>query len=384
MNPLEFEGSNCFRQRLILATLTGKRIVIQRFRDKLGPQYGIQNHEINLLKLIEKVTNGSSIVIDQKGTQISYKPGILFGGPIKHFCSLDRAISYYLEVLIPLAPYCKVPIEANLTGVTNDQIDPSVDSLRQSTLPVIKHFLGFVDDEDLQLKVISRGLKPDGGGHVLFKCPIRRLLKPVQLMNPGKVKRIRGIAFATRVSPQIANRLVDTAKGILLNFIPDIYIYTDHLKGPNSGKSPGFGLSLVAETNEGVFYVGEAMSNPAKSKDGLSVPEDVATEAASSLLNDIYRGGAVSTINQSLVALFMSFTDRDLSKIIYGPLSPYTIQMLRHLKLFTSLCFKLEPQKKESDSDEESENEDELNTGSKKIVAACVGIGYNNFSKTIR
>lgn len=390
MNSLEFEGSNCLRQRLILATLTGKRIVINNFRDKPGLEFGIQKHEVSLLKLIEKVTNGSEIVIDQRGTRITYKPGILHGGEIEHFCSLERSISYYLEVLLPLAPYCKTPIEAVLKGITNDQLDPSVDALRHSALPVIRNFLGMADEEELQIKVVSRGLKPDGGGEVLFKCPIRRLVKPIQLMNPGKVKRIRGIAFATRVSPQMANRMVDSAKGILLKFIPDIYIYTDHLKGKNSGKSPGFGISLVAETTEGIFYVGEAMSNPMNSPDGVSVPEEVAQKAAYSLLNDIYRGGCMSTINQALTAIFMTFGDRDLSKVVFGPLSPFTILLLRHIKQFTSSMFKLDPYQSESSFDLEANNDDDddegakLRMGSKKVMAVCIGIGYTNRNKPIR
>ena len=387
MSTLHFEGSNCFRQRIILATLTGKSIVITRFRDKVGANYGIQDYEIDLLKLMNKVANGSNFVIDQNGTRVSYKPGILHGGDIKHNCHLKRSIGYCLEALLPIAPFCKQPIVANLHGITNDQIDPSVDALRHSSISVMKHFLGYVDDEMLQIKIISRGLKPDGGGHVLFKCPTRRVLKPIQLLTPGKVKRIRGVAYATRVSPAIANRMVDTAKGILLSFLPDIYIYTDHLKGANSGKSPGFGISLVAETTEGVFYVGEAVSNPAKSDKGVSIPEDVAKEAAHSLLNDIYRGGSMSTINQSLVTMWMALGDRDLSKTILGPLAPYTIQMLRHMKEFTALTFKLEPYKKEDDEMEIDDEDDEggkLKTGSRKIVAACIGIGYTNISKTVR
>lgn len=53
------------------------------------------------------------------------------------------------------------------------------------------------------------------------------------------VKRIRGIASSVRVSPAIANRIVESAKGVLLNFLPDVYIHTDHRKGSASGKSPG-------------------------------------------------------------------------------------------------------------------------------------------------
>lgn len=42
--------------------------------------------------------------------------------------------------------------------------------------------------------------------------------------------------YSVRVSPQMANRMVESARGILNKFLPDIYIYTDHMKGVSSGK----------------------------------------------------------------------------------------------------------------------------------------------------
>ena len=47
---------------------------------------------------------------------------------------------------------------------------------------------------------------------------------------------------------------------VMLNFIPDVYINTDQCRGSNAGKSPGFGISLVAETNEKTFYCAESVS----------------------------------------------------------------------------------------------------------------------------
>lgn len=47
---------------------------------------------------------------------------------------------------------------------------------------------------------------------------------------------------------------------VMLNFLPDVYINTDQCRGPNAGKSPGFGISLIAETNEKTFYCAEAVS----------------------------------------------------------------------------------------------------------------------------
>lgn len=98
---------------------------------------------------------------------------------------------------------------------------------------------------------------PFGGGEIVFKCPVRKSTRPIQLLDAGMVKRIRGTAYALRVSPAMANRIIDKAKGVLLNFIPDVYINTDQCRGRQSGKSPGFGIHLTAETTNGVIYSSE-------------------------------------------------------------------------------------------------------------------------------
>ena len=39
-----------------------------------------------------------------------------------------------------------------------------------------------------------------------------------------------------RVSPAICNRVVHAVRGVLNQFVPDIFIYTDHCKGAQSGR----------------------------------------------------------------------------------------------------------------------------------------------------
>lgn len=46
----------------------------------------------------------------------------------------------------------------------------------------------------------------------------------------------------------------------MLNFLPDVYINTDQCRGAQAGKSPGYGISLVAETNSGTFYCSEKVN----------------------------------------------------------------------------------------------------------------------------
>lgn len=107
----------------------------------------------------------------------------------------------------------------------------------------------------------------------------------------GKIKRIRGTVFALRVSPAIANRIVDAAKGILLSYLPDVYLSVDHCKGPKSGKSPGFGASVYAETSTGVVLSADAVSPPPPAT--RTVPESLGEQLAYSLLEEISRGNVI-------------------------------------------------------------------------------------------
>ena len=54
-------------------------------------------------------------------------------------------------------------------------------------------------------------------------------------------------------------------------------------------RSPGFGLTLVAETTKGAYLSAEAISNPKGSDKGPSTAEDVGMKAAYLLLEEIYR-----------------------------------------------------------------------------------------------
>ncbi|KAJ6669555.1 hypothetical protein lerEdw1_000103 [Lerista edwardsae] len=389
-HSLSYVGCNFLRQRLVLSTLSGRPVKIRKIRAK-DDNPGLRDFEANFIRLIDKITNGSRIEINQTGTTLYYQPGLLFGGSLEHDCSPSRSIGYYLESLICLAPFMKHSLRIVLRGITNDQVDPSVDVLKATALPLLKRF--GIDGEELELKVLwvlrksatvastlvriccfqvtRRGMPPKGGGEVVFVCPIKKALKPIQFVDPGKIKRIRGVAYSVRVSPQIANRIVDSTRSILNKFLPDIYIYTDHMKGTSSGKSPGFGLSLVAETTNGTFLSAELASNP-QGEGAAVLPEDLGTNCAKLLLEEIYRGGCVDSTNQSLVLLLMTLGQQDVSKVLLGPLSPYTIEFLRHLRSYFQVMFKIETQ---------SSGEQK---GGEKVLMTCVGIGFSNLSKTVK
>lgn len=69
------------------------------------------------------------------------------------------------------------------------------------------------------------------------------------------VKRIRGTACSIRVSPAIANRIVESAKSVLLKFLPDVYIYADHCKRSTSGKSPGIDNAYLFKCTTIIYHL---------------------------------------------------------------------------------------------------------------------------------
>ncbi|XP_001604756.1 probable RNA 3'-terminal phosphate cyclase-like protein [Nasonia vitripennis] len=369
-NILLYEGCNYLRYRLILSTLSGKPVKITDIRTA-DDDPGLRECEISFVRLLDKITNGSRIELNETGTSLYYSPGLLSGGEIDHECSLQRGIGYYLEGVMALAPFCKTPVSIKLRGVTNNTQDPSVDRIKTAGIPILRKFLA--GDNEVTFAINKRGVAPLGGGEVYFKCPASKFLKSIQLQDSGMVKRIRGTSCSLRVSPAISNRLVESAKGVLLNFLPDIYIHTDASRGATSGKSPGFGISLTAETTNEIFLSGEAYSPLMTAGSLPCVPEDLGKEAALKLLDEIFRNGCVDSAFQSMTALFMALGKKDVSKVVVGPLTPATIQFLRDLRDFFGITFKLENVK----------DEDETNAEQNQVLLTCVGIGYSNLSRRV-
>ena len=142
-----FEGSCHFRQRLICATLSGKTIRIQHIRsDDENP--GLTEYEANALRLLDTISNGARIEINETGTVLKYTPGMILGGKFQHDCGNKRSIGWFLEILLALGPFAKKPMQAVLTGITNDQIDVSIDTFRSTTLPLLK--VSLCKDREMQ------------------------------------------------------------------------------------------------------------------------------------------------------------------------------------------------------------------------------------------
>ncbi|KAL0946638.1 hypothetical protein HGRIS_012834 [Hohenbuehelia grisea] len=359
-NVLQFSGHQHLRHRLVLSILSGKPVKIDKIRsDDKNP--GLRDYEISLLRLLEKVTNGTVIEISVTGTALLLKPGVIVGGTLSHDCPLSRSIGYFFEAIIMLAPFSKRPFQLTLRGITTDDHDLSVDLLRTVTLP---HLQLFGISDGLEFRIKKRGAAPAGGGEAQLLCPVVKQVKTLNFVDPGKIKRIRGIAHAVRVSPQFSNRMIESSRSVLNRFIPDIYLYSDVYKGDESGKSPGYALSILAESTTGAIHSAEAVSQP-----GVA-PEDIGLLATRALLAEISKGGCVDEKHQLLVLLMMVLGSEDVGRCRMGPPTTRTIQFLRDTKEFFGTSFKIVP----------AEGADET---APQLLYSCYGVGYVNANRSL-
>ncbi|KAF8892499.1 18S rRNA biogenesis protein [Infundibulicybe gibba] len=359
-NVVQFSGHQHFRQRLVLSILSGKHVRIDKIRSE-DKNPGLRDFEISLLRLLEKVTNGTVIEISVTGTAVLLKPGIIFGGPLTHDCPLSRSVGYFLEPIIMLAPFSKKPLQLTIRGVTTDEHDLSVDLIRTVSLP---HLQLFGISDGLELRIKKRGAPPLGGGEIQFLCPIVKQVKTLNFIEPGKIKRIRGVAHAVRVTPQFSNRMIEASRSILNRYIPDIYLYSDVYKGVESGKSPGYALSLLAESTTSAIHCAEAISQP-----GVA-PEDIGLQATRALLAEINRGGCIDQKHQTLVLLLMVLGSEDVGRCRMSEPTPRTIQFLRDVRAFFGTSFKIIPT-------------DPSDSGSSELLYSCYGTGYVNANRTL-
>eukprot|EP00331_Platyophrya_macrostoma_P004171 CAMPEP_0176420004 /NCGR_PEP_ID=MMETSP0127-20121128/8366_1 /TAXON_ID=938130 /ORGANISM="Platyophrya macrostoma, Strain WH" /LENGTH=308 /DNA_ID=CAMNT_0017800553 /DNA_START=302 /DNA_END=1228 /DNA_ORIENTATION=- len=307
-------------------------------------------------------------------------------------------MTYFLEPLAMIAIFGKANLNCLLQGITNDELDYSVDTFNNCTLRLLKEF--GVEGE-LSLKVYKRGFRPEAGGEVRLKIPFVKSLKAVQLVDEGKVKRIRGVSTASKVSPQILNRIVDSARGVLNDYIPDVWIYTDYFKGFKGGNSPGYAVNLVAESTTGsLIAVDECLEVGKAAEDNL--PEELGTRVAMRLLDELFYSGFVDTTHQSLVFLLMALSEKKISAVRVGRISTYTVKYLRNLRTFFGVKFQIkncedkividEETKSEEengydmmkDEDDDSETKEEIpKEFPQNLIFSCWGIGFNNIAKKI-
>ncbi|KIW07915.1 18S rRNA biogenesis protein RCL1 [Verruconis gallopava] len=396
--PIHFTGHRYLTQRLVLSTLTGKPIRISKIRSSNVENPGLAPHEISFCRLLDSITNGSEFVFSETGTQLLYRPGLIRGsaagygattsGEIRHElpATIERGISWFLIPLCMLAPFSVANVNVRFTGpgvITSatEKGDVSVDTVRMTVLPMYEHF-GVMNK--LEIRTTQRSnAGPEGKGgagevHLIFGHQVR-LPKTIHLLNPGRIKNIRGVAYAIGVAGANNARMIEATRGVLNPFVSDTRIFSENTNAgfvPSPDKSNprakrkigiGFGLSLVAETSTGIRYSADAVSPVA----GGVPPEDIGKQCAYQLLEVVQQGGCATAVTAPTMLTLMAMGSEDVGRLHLGRDvvgSEDIIQLARDFKDFGLSGWGLR------------DNGDDSEAG---VVVSIVGKGVGNVGRKI-
>jgi RNA 3'-phosphate cyclase len=235
--------------------------------------------------------------------------------PGEHQFDVGTAGSVTLLLQALLLPLCLARSNSKLTviGGTHVEWSPPFHYLSEVFLPTLK-WMGV----SVEATIEKWGFYPKGGGKIQVKIDPAREFKPISLINPGSLKKIRGISAISNLPRHVADRQKDQAlKRIAEELKRDIEIEVVY-DVPSKGQ--GSFLFLVAEyerTMAGFSSLG-AKGKPA---------EKVADEAVDSLKDYIKSNCCVDSHLADQLVPFMT-----LAK---GNSSFTTPQMTEHL--FTNL-----------------------------------------------
>ncbi|RDA93135.1 hypothetical protein CP533_4118 [Ophiocordyceps camponoti-saundersi (nom. inval.)] len=392
---LRFTGHRDLSRRLTIATLTGRPVHISKIRSASPTNPGLAPHEVSFLRLLEAVTNGSSMQISYTGTTITYHPGLITGtvagqgatdgDVILHNIpdTCTRGVTYFLLPLCLLAPFSKAHMNVRFSGpgvITSatETGDVSVDTFRTAIIPLFGLF--GIPPVRIELRVLQRSCAGPGGrgggGCVELRFASQvRLPKTLHLnRSPGRVKRIRGVAYSTGVSASNNARMIHAAREVLNPFSADIHVAAQYDQAPlvatgQAGNKRrlgiGFGLSLVAEsTTAGVLYSADVAVPPS----GGVVPEEIGKRCAHQLLESVAQGGCVSHVSAGAVLILMTMGSEDVGRLRVGRDVVGTedqLRLARDLRTFGASAWGL--------------RDVEDDTGD--IIVAVKGTGVGNVSK---
>lgn len=120
-------------------------------------------------------------------------------------------------------------------------------------------------------------------------------------------------------------------------------------------------MSLTAETTTGVILTKDF--NFGNSKE-FTLPEELGARAAYGMLDEVFGGGCVDSTNQSFALLLMAVSAGDnISALKLGRITQQSIALLRNLKAFFNVNFKIEQCQDDVYDDSSSEEENNSEEG---------------------
>ena len=152
---------------------------------------------------VREITGGKLAGGSFGSTEISFLPSTLKAGNYSADTKSAGAVCLLAQIALPCAIFSPGEVCLQLCGGTNADMAPQIDEFTEIFLPNVSKF-GF----SFEFEVVKKGFFPKGGGHVNFFLTPVAYLKPINMVDVGKVTEVQGWSFTAGNLPvRLAERM---------------------------------------------------------------------------------------------------------------------------------------------------------------------------------
>jgi len=193
-------GGQLVRSALTLSLLTGDRVQIDNIRaNRSNP--GLSHQHLAAVKAAQTIGKGEVNGGKLGSTKLEFHPRTIQPGRYRFNIGTAGATTLVLQtVFLPLS-MAKTTSSIKITGGTHVPWSPSYDYLEMQWLSYMNK-LGFEAHISLDLA----GFYPKGGGQIQGRIKPIESIYPLEILDRGALKQIRGISAVANLDRRIAER----------------------------------------------------------------------------------------------------------------------------------------------------------------------------------
>lgn len=283
---LDIDGSvhsgsgTLLRNSASLAALLGVPLHMTQVRAK-REKPGLRPQHLQALHACSSLCEGEIRGAHVGSTEIFFHPGKrLKGGDFHWDIGTAGSTTMLALTIIPLALFAGGPSRFSLTGGLFQDFAPSAFYMQKVLLPVLQRM-----GTEVRLDILRPGYVPRGQGKLrVEEKPLGCPLKPVQMLEQGKVREVRGISLASHLEREkVSARMAHECLRLLEK---EGYAAEMEIRDDRTAAQKGAALALWAITGQGCLLGADRAGAPGRRSESIaqfvvdSLLEDLSTQAA--------------------------------------------------------------------------------------------------------
>ena len=274
-------GGQILRTSVALSAVTGVPVRVFNIRAKRRNP-GLRAQHLNAIKAVAELVGAKVEGLKIGSSEVRFFPSKPRAGNFRVDIGTAGSVALVLQALMPAAAFAPGTVRVVISGGTNAAMAPQIDYTINVLLPILAR-MGY----KASIEVLRRGCYPRGGGLVRAAIKPVKCLKPLVMVERGKVKEVKGVSWCERLPRHVAVRQAEAARRTLTERgLENVDV---KVEVGNTSLSPGSGVILWALTDTGAVIGADSLGEKGKRA------EIVGREAAEKLMEELKGGGALDS-----------------------------------------------------------------------------------------